>query len=165
MTTRKLTITAVMAGLGTLFVYLCSLLPSGRVAAMALSSACVCVTVMECGVSYALAGSAATALLALILAPNKLSAVIYIVLCGHYPVVKLYIERLRRIWLEIPIKLAVGFAAILIGTAAAVYVLSNAVALSPALVLTSLSVFIVYDAALTIFITFYKRRIAKHIKK
>lgn len=165
MNTRKLTVTAVSAGLSTFFLYLCSITPSGKLALIALASACVCVPVIECGTRYAASGAVAAILLSFIIIPNKMIPMAYAMLFGYYPIVKLYIERIRRLWMEMLIKLAgallvIGLAFLLFRAAAEsiVYPVS-------AVVTAALAVFVIYDAALTMFISFYKNRISKHIKR
>lgn len=165
MNTRKLTVSAVSAGLSTLFLYLCSIVPSAKLALIALASACVCVPVIECGVRYAVSGVAAAILLSFIIVPNKIIPMAYLLLFGYYPIAKLYIERLRRLWLEMLIKLAAALLAM--GIALMIFrgTAGDMTYSMLAVVLAALAVFVIYDAALTMFITFYKNRISKHIRR
>jgi len=38
--------------------------------------------------------------LALLFIPNRMLTVVYILFAGHYPIIKLFIEQLDRLWLE-----------------------------------------------------------------
>ena len=93
--TRRLAVSAMLTALGVVMISLGSLIEVLDLCTAGLA-ALLCVLVMiEYGRGYPWGVYAATALLSFLLAPQKNPALIYAV-CGFYPIVKAYIERLPR---------------------------------------------------------------------
>ena len=63
--------------------------------------------ILEIGVKWGWMSYACVALLSLLITPSMEAKVLFIAFFGYYPVLKALIERLRKIWLEWIIKLAV----------------------------------------------------------
>lgn len=161
---KKLAFSSIITALGTLFLYLCSISPTGQIALFTLATAFLCIGVIECGAKYTIICAVATALLSFILIPNKLILLPYVVLFGYYPVLKLYLERIHSIVLEWVLKLCVAALA-----ATILAVIANALGIVfptslPIIVLLAIVIFAIYDVALSLFISFYRQRISKHIK-
>ncbi len=94
--TRRIAVCAVLIALGVVMISLGSLIEVLDLCTAGLA-ALLCVLVMiEYGRGYPWGVYAATAILSLLLAPQKNPALIY-ALFGFYPIVKAYIERLPRI--------------------------------------------------------------------
>ena len=94
--TRRLAVCAVLIALGVVVIMLGSLLDVLDLCTAAFV-ALVCVAVkIEYGRGYPWAIWAATAILALLLAPQKGAALVYAAF-GYYPILKAYIERLPRV--------------------------------------------------------------------
>lgn len=110
--TRKITLTAMLVALGTVFLFLTNMLPYGTVTLLCAASACVALTVMECGLGCALLAYLAISAFGFLLVSGN-AAVFweFVLVLGYYPVVKCLIERLNRLWLEWMIKI-LFFAAI-----------------------------------------------------
>ena len=94
--THRLAVCAVLIALGVVVIMLGSLVDVLDLCTAAMV-ALLCVAVkIEYGQGYPWAVWAATALLALLLAPQKGAALVYLAF-GYYPILKAYIERLPRV--------------------------------------------------------------------
>lgn len=153
-----------LAALSVLFLYLGSVLPTGKVVLLTVASLCVGVAVVQLRVSQVWVLYAAVSILALLLVPDKLVAILYAVCLGNYPIIKLYIEKLGKLPLEWGCKL-VCYAAY----AAVVYllyciVLGNVLDVRYGLWVVFLGgavVFVLYDLAFSLFMTEATRRFPK----
>lgn len=164
--TKRITFSAMLLAFTVICLYGASALSTGRLAALALASLFVAVSVYQYGVRTGVALYVAASLLSLLLVPKRMYVFIYILFAGYYPVVKLYIERLRKLWGEWILKIITFNAAL-----AALYIVFRAFfmpSVSPAvltllvqyagLLLLGLELaFIVYDVALSYMIGFYDR--------
>lgn len=105
MKTRDIAIGAVAGALALALLYLASVVPSGTLALLAVSALPTAMIVVVSGKKVAACQYAATAVLALLLLPEKNTAIMYAMFFGHYSIVKSLIERLDRLWLEWLLKL------------------------------------------------------------
>lgn len=163
---KKLTLSAVITAISTLFLYICCIVPSGKIALFALATAFLCITVSTCGVKYALISAAAVAGLSFIFVPNKLILIPYIILFGYYPILKLYIEKIGKLIPELLLKAICAAAALfLCMLAARLFRIEFILPFHAGIVFpAAIVIFLLYDIALSLFIAFYRQRIAKHIK-
>ncbi len=91
--TARLTLGAMAAALGVLFMYAASILPSGKLVLLFLASVVIWIPLNERGgIPYAVACYLATALLTLLLVPNKLYALAYALFFGLYGFIKLGVD-------------------------------------------------------------------------
>ncbi|MBR5236059.1 MAG: hypothetical protein IKW06_01620 [Clostridia bacterium] len=97
---KRITFSAVSLALTVICLYGASTLPTGRVAALALASLFCALCVNQYGVRYGVALYVGASILSLLLVPKRLLVVIYILFAGYYPIVKLYIEGLNKLWAE-----------------------------------------------------------------
>lgn len=102
---RVLTLGAMMTALGVVCLYLSSMLPTMRLSLVALAGLLPCVMVMAGGIPSGFAAYGATAVLAFLIVPNKSAALLYLVVFGHYPMIKSLAERVGNRVLEWTIKL------------------------------------------------------------
>ena len=152
----------VSTALAVILLYLASIVPSGRLALMCAASIGVIFLRMRCGMKTALLCYVASAVLSLVLLPEKGVSLVYILFLGYYPLIKLSTERLgNRIarWL---IRLAVfniAFA-VMFRMAMALFDVWLGMFSGSCLVLTLAGnvAFIVYDFALTQVILIYLRK-------
>jgi len=98
--TKRITFSAICLALTVIFLYAASALSTGRLAALGLASLLCGICVSRFGVRYGIALYVSASLLALLLLPNKMFALFYVLFAGYYPIIKLFIERLRRLWAE-----------------------------------------------------------------
>ncbi|MBR4435361.1 MAG: hypothetical protein IKS90_04610 [Clostridia bacterium] len=95
--TTKLTIGAMTTALGVLFMYAASVFPTGRIALIFLASLVIWIPINERGgLPVALVCYLATAVLTLILIPNKLYPLGYALFIGLYGFVKLGVDNFVR---------------------------------------------------------------------
>lgn len=79
-------------------VFLCffaSIFPSMSLSITAIAGMVSAIALVQCGYKYSALVYIASSILALLLVPNKQCAVFYLVLFGHYPMLKLFTERLK----------------------------------------------------------------------
>ena len=98
--TKKLTLTALLMALSVAVLFLASYLPSGRLSIVAVAGLLPAAAVISAGLGAGLFCYVGTSLLAFFLLPAKECALLYMVLFGHYPVLKHLIERLNKPVLE-----------------------------------------------------------------
>jgi len=91
--TEAVTLAAMLGALSVVLIYLAQILPAGKLAVIALAGLAPAVMVLRFGTASGFSVYVVTALLSLVLAPQ--TAVAYIVVFGHYPMVKSYIERAK----------------------------------------------------------------------
>jgi len=172
--TKKLTTSAIMSALTLVFLFGSVYLPTGRIALLALTSMCVLVTVVQCGIRYGWFQYAATALLALLLIPFKFQVFMYIAILGYYPMLKLHIENIKRLVFEWIVKIAFFFTLLIV-----MYFLINSVLLKylslgpifdivlanmAIVVIVALIVFVLYDYLLSFFARYFVNVISKRIR-
>ena len=91
-TAHRISLTAMFAALSLLFLYMASVLPTMRIAMYFLSSVFVMGLVIEEEIGLAMLMYAAVSLLSLLLMPNILRVVPYVLFFGHYGIGKYYIQ-------------------------------------------------------------------------
>jgi len=167
-TTRSLTLSALLTALTVITLYIASVLPSGRIAMVALSSIFVAAAVIESGLRAGISVYAASSLLGALILPHIGFALMYILLFGYYPVVKSLIEKKAPVILQWILKLCV-FNAVL--TVSWIFLRELIFAFGedqPGVVLLYIggsAVFVVFDYGFTKVIWLYINRISKYLKK
>lgn len=168
--TKRVTFSAICLALTVIFLYAAAVLSTGKIAALGLASLLCGICVSRFGVRYGIALYVGASILALLLLPNKVFALLYVLFAGYYPIVKLYIEKLRRLWTEWILKL-LFFDVILIILYIIVKlffmpVLTSAIALlvlqylGPAILILQI-IFLVYDWILSYMIGYYDQFIRR----
>ncbi|WP_312941898.1 hypothetical protein [Oscillibacter sp.] len=120
---HEIALCGVTAALGTVLLTLGSIIPGATYCAPLLGMLTLLPVLSERGPRPALSVYAVTTVLALLLAPNKESALVYLLL-GYYPVLRPVLDRLRLRFMRLLCKLAVFNAAV-----AVLYFLLRAVGL------------------------------------
>lgn len=100
MKTRQLTFSAILTALSVVLLFIAGVMPTGRLALVALASLLPAAAVLHCGLGWGAAVYVLSSILALLLLPAKGSAVLYCLLLGHYGVLKSLIERIGKLPLE-----------------------------------------------------------------
>jgi len=154
---------AVATALAVILLYLASVVPSGRLAVVCASSICVVFVRMRCGKMWSLLCFGASALLALLLLPEKGVALLYSVFLGYYPLIKLDTERMSNRMLRWTVRIGVFNMAFLVLSLLARAFMSSwlADARGSWLLLWILAngVFVVYDYAVKQIVLIYLRKI------
>lgn len=163
---KKLTLSAILSALCLIALYVGSLVPQVQLSLVAVAALLPAVAVIHCGCAWAAAVYAVSGGLALLLLPDKACAVWYLIVLGHYGIVKCLIERLNKPVLEWILKIAVFAVCI-----AVIFLLSRGFFMG---ILPDYSVwllfggllvgFVLYDIAFSALISFYCRRIQPYVK-
>jgi hypothetical protein len=165
--TKKVTLNGILGALAVISLLLAAVLPTNRLSFYALSSFFVAITIIEYGIKAGWLLYAATALLSLIVLPDKLAIVPYVIFFGIYGIIKLYIERINKIVLEYILKV-IYFNICLVAAyyfIKQVFFESIKINLPWWLLIIALEiVFIVYDYVYTLFIRYYREKLQKVLK-
>jgi len=89
---HRVSLTAMFASMSLLFLYLASILPTMNISMFFLSSVFVMGLVLEEEIGLAFMMFAVVSLLSLLILPNRLLVIPYVVFFGHYGIGKYYIE-------------------------------------------------------------------------
>ena len=103
--TRDLSLCAILSALGVLVLFLGSLIDVLDLSAAMIASLLCIAVIFEAGRFWPWLTYSVTAILALLMLPNKIPAVIYI-MTGYYPIIKRLVEKLPKAFAWI-VKLAV----------------------------------------------------------
>lgn len=157
--TKRLAICAMLSALGVVILYFGALLEVFELCVVALTAMLMVPIVIEYGRGYPWGIYLTTTVLSLLLLPQKMPGVVYL-LFGFYPIVKAYLERLPR-WICFICKQG-----IFILIEAAVVVASNLILgvedmplwYNASLILLGYATLVLFDLALTKLITLYVRK-------
>ena len=164
--TKRLTVCAMMAAVGVVILYLGSFVEVLDISVAVAASLIATVIVIEYGAPSAFSVYGVTAILSLLLVPQKFPAAAYAFFFGYYPIVKQKIERMQSRALQWVIKSLVFLAA----TAATVVFLSLFTPDAPVgilmviFALLALVTLFIYDLALTRVVSFYVWRLRSRVK-
>lgn len=102
---KKISYGGVLAALSLLFLYITGVTPSGKLALIAASSYCIGLCIVWAGIKFSIVSYVAVSALSLILIPNKMVAVLFVIFFGTYPFLKCYIEKIQKLGLEWVVKI------------------------------------------------------------
>jgi len=102
---KKIAFGGILTALSLVILYLASYLPTIRLTMYFLASIVSGIMLVEMGVSQAWILYGATCLLAFMLLGNSTGIIPYIFVFGLYPMIKYYIEKIKKISVEIVLKL------------------------------------------------------------
>lgn len=170
--TKRTALAGVFAALCFVFLFMGSIIDVLDLSSAALASFVILVSVVELGNFYSLGVYSVAAVLAAALLPNKQPAVYFILFSGFYPVVKVYLNRMKPKWLSYLARFAV-FDVCAAGTIAAlVFVLGIPTENSDyakwyflLMIIAGNAAFFVYDLALERAAALYTSRLRKSIFK
>lgn len=164
---RRMAVTGLLAALAVVLLWLAGVSEVASLSVLVLAGTVIAVAVVECGVAWGGACLVSSALLGLILSPDKVNAALYLLLFGAFPIVKALCERRRggRLAEYAGKFLFANFVFFLLYLGARLFSLDVGVlgALPwwawPLLVLLANGVLLLYDLVLTRLVTFYLYRI------
>lgn len=164
---KKIVVAGVLAALSVIILYLGCAIEVLDLTMSAIVSLLVVVIVIEMGYKYAWLTYIATAILSILLLPQKSPAIFYACFMGFYPIIKSYLERINSALARWIIKLVVGNAAL-----ALMFILMSLFLpdefeggwLMLVTYLLGIIAFLMYDVALSKLITLYFVRIRERIK-
>ena len=165
--TKQLTFCAMFSALGVILLYLGSIIEVVDVSMAVIASFFCVLAVIEYGKGAPWMVFFVTAVLSLLLLPNKSPAVYYAFFFGFYPILKAYFERLDKVrsWIfkEIVFNVCLAVIVVLIKLFFMPSVSIPFMLYAIAIVLCE-GVFVLYDIALTRLITFYLFRLRHRFK-
>ena len=166
--TRAVTLSAFLAALGLVILFIASVWPTGQIGLAALASIFAAAAVIEMGPGRALAVYAVTSALSMLLLPVKTVPLLYVLFFGYYPIVKSLAERMTFEGLRWVVKLAVFNAALTVVwfvMGELVFDFGETEIPLFLLYIGGSVVFAVYDYGFTKVIWFYQERMSKYIKR
>ncbi len=104
MKTNKLAGGGITTALCTLMLLIASIVPNVKLSLLFASSIAMAICLLRYKTSSYLISFLAVSLLSLFIAPNKFLPLAFLAFFGNYPLVKLYIEKIKNIYLEYFIK-------------------------------------------------------------
>ena len=171
---KKFSTAAIMTALTLVCLFGSAYIPTGKVALLALTSMCTLVTCDYCGTRYAWIQYVAVSLLALLLIPAKGQVFIFIGLTGYYPMVKLYIEGINKIYIEWIVKILFFTALLIVAFFVLKFFVTGIFSLGALMniILANIAlsalcgeiIFILYDYILSLFALYYTRAIKPKLK-
>lgn len=157
-TAARTALAGMLAALSTVVLFLGYATGVFDLCALAVTSMLVVIAMIELGGAYPYLVWAVTSVISLVILPEKLIALEYILFGGIYPILKLYFERLRPRWLEWAVKLSYAAAVLAVLYALSRFVLGlpmESGALAWALLAAYIVFFAALDRALTVSLTLY----------
>lgn len=155
----------VLAALSLLLLYAATLMPSGRIGMVAVAGLVPAAAVISGGLAAGFLCYGAAGLLGLLLLPDKGCALLYAIFFGLYPMVKSAIERLRKLPLELLLKLVffnIVLAILLFGFSSLLFPLLPELLHSPLpIFLVGNGAFLLYDYGFSKLATYYAARIRR----
>ena len=158
---------ALLSALGVVILYVGGIIEVLDISMAVIASLTCVVAVIELGGAAPWLVFCATSILSLIVIPQKLPAVMYLLFFGFYPIIKEKLERIKNRPLLWIIKIAIFNAAILAVMAVSKWFFSietSIFALEIAFFSLANLTLILYDIAMTRVITFYIFRLRKRLR-
>lgn len=165
--TRELTIGAMIVVMSLMTLFLSNVFVNLRLSVLLASSFLIAVSLIEIGVYGASLVYAASALLGILLVPNKVLILSYTALFGVYPIVKHILEKKKLLVREYIFKLAFFNLTLIFGYSFySIFIPKNSFLFLPAWMAAAIAqvLFIVYDLALSFSITYYLNEIRPKLK-
>ena len=162
-----LALSALFVALTVITLYSASVWPTGLFGLVAFASMFCAATVIDAGISYGLYVYIISAILGIILLPDKAAPVLYIFFFGYYPIVKSLIEHLKAVLIQWALKLLVFNTSLTIILFFFKGLILNLGDNPPGLLLiypAASVVFLLFDYGYTKLIWFYIDRISKHTR-
>ena len=180
MKAKNIALGGILVALTTIVLYLAAFLPISTLAILTIASALIPVCIIRSNIQTSIFVYISSSLIAFFLVPINISF-LYFIFFGVYGIVKFFIERIRKEKLEILFKIVFFNIAFIIGFIIMQNVLGiNIIAgleilmsrffdnsgrsiASIILWIVAQPIFLIYDYAMTMIITFYMERIHKNI--
>jgi hypothetical protein len=104
---RKIAFAGIFTGIAVVLLYIGAIIPTGKLTLYFLASLPVAFTIIEFGARAGIAVYFAACILSVLVAGNIYGMLPFALLFGHYPIFKCFIERRRKVVVEVVLKLAV----------------------------------------------------------
>lgn len=167
--TSNITKGGLYTALSLLFIYLSNILPTNKFFILVIVSCIIPISIITTNLRNSITIYAATSLLSLLLLGIKLNVLSYIIFFGSYGFIKYYIEKVNKLPLEILLKLIFanlcGAVIYLIYKLIFVVDIIAAIKFPVAVLIIAMEVvFLLYDYALTLFISYVSKNYLKRLK-
>jgi hypothetical protein len=157
----------IFAALSLILLYLSSVFPTNKLFILGIASCIIPLSIITTGIKNTLVVYGAVSLLSLFIIPSKLISIAYILIFGAYGFVKYFIEKLRNMPMEFVLKLLYfNVSSVLI-----IFIYKLVLLKIPdikisvyLLILIMEFAFIVYDYALTTFISYANKNLIKKFR-
>jgi Na+/phosphate symporter len=164
---KKVALTGILGALTVICVLFAAILPTNRLSLYAVSSFFISAVIIESGLKTGWLFFGATSLLSLIVVPEKIGVVPYVIFFGVYGLVKFYIEKLKKLPAEVALKLlyfnvCLAIALILLRQLFS-YALTVKIPWWLIIVLLEI-VFFIYDVVYTLFINYYREKLKPKLR-
>lgn len=166
--TRKIALTGILSAFIVIVLFLESIVPTGRLGFYVLAGFILAVVMLEAGVKLAWAAYVVTCAAGFLLIPEKLNLLPYVLFFGIYTMLKFHIESLRKLWLEILLKLAVFNLFLWPAWSFAKDFLPPSFTEGAMVILAGIVLqvfFVIYDILFTAWIRYYFEKIAPKVRK
>lgn len=162
--TKRITVSGILLALVVIVLYFESIMPTNRLALYALSSFFVSVIIIEFGIKSGWLFYAASAIMALIIIPDKIGLTPYMIFFGIYGIIKFYIEKLDKLPYEYVLKMLFFNACMVTAIILVKEIFIESVKINFPwwiVILLFEFVFVIYDYVYSLFIQYYKNRVKK----
>lgn len=166
--TRKTALTGILSAFIVLILFLESITPTGKLGFYVLAGFILAVIVLETGVKWGWVAFVVTSLAGLIVVPEKLNVLPYILFFGIYTILKFHIESLRRPWIEILLKFAAFNLFLWPAWSIARTFLPQSLTQGVKIIIAGIILqmaFAIYDILFTAWIRYYFEKIAPKVRK
>ena len=164
MKAKEITLSAILVALTNIILYLNFLLPISTISILTLASLLIPIALIKGSIKSAFLVYIASSIIGFFILPINI-ILLYILFFGIYGIVKYYIEKLNKLYLEIFFKIIFCNISLFIS----IFVFKSFIAIEITKLLLWLlwiiaqPVFLIFDYALTLLISFYMQRIHNRI--
>lgn len=102
---KRLALAGVFTAITVVFLFIGSLFQTLDLSAAAMGSIVILITVIELGKGWAFGVYAAVSILSLLLLPYKTAAAVFAVFSGFYPIVKVFLNKIKPLWLSYSVRI------------------------------------------------------------
>ena len=163
---KRLAVSAILAALSFVFMYIGNLTGVMDLCAVVVGALCCAYAVIELSGIWPWLVFAVSSVLCIVLLPDKFVAIEYIALGGLYPILKSFFEKLPAAlsWVLKIVTLNVMLTAALLLARFLLGINEEWVAFNFVVYILANLFFILYDYALTVFITYYLKKLRHRLK-
>ncbi|NMM61515.1 hypothetical protein HBE96_02125 [Clostridium sp. P21] len=151
-----------LTAFGVICIYLSTVMPVNKLYLLAIASCIIPLSVVTTNIKNALIIYVSTCILSILICGIKVTVISYIIFFGLYGVLKYYIEKIRKMYIEILLKLAFFNMAMLSMFLIYKFFFPNVLNLNISIYLVIIGsqfVFLIYDYVLTLFIDIINRKL------
>ncbi|AYD41254.1 hypothetical protein D4Z93_12320 [Clostridium fermenticellae] len=149
---------------GVILVYLSTIFPVNRLFLLMIASCIIPMCVIDLGLKNALTIYLSTSLLSLLIGGIRATTIFYVVFFGSYGIIKYYIEKISKLYVEIILKLIFFNICLAFMYFTFKLFIANLINLNLSIYIVLIVVqfaFLIYDYAVTLFINYINNRFYK----